>query len=160
MVIYRFIYLFSKCQHLIKQDALNCWLLLAQEQLLQLQQLQEREQELHRLRRQLSTAHAQIEQLQTSSIESRDFAENVMTTQSPEHGERPAAEVRPLVAAILSCVTGVCGVLAKWSLFVDVMAELYFNTVELYTVCHEKDKLGTSRNKWNNCNIVPILEET
>ena len=144
-MIYRFIYLFSKCKHLIKQDAVNCWLLLAQEQLLQLQQLQEeqqeREQELHRLRRQLSTAHAQIEQRQTSSIESRDFTENVMTTQSPEHGERPAAEVRPLVAAILSCVTGVCGVLAKWSLFVDVMAELNLNTVELYTVCHEKDKL-------------------
>ena len=103
---------------------MKCWLLLAQEQLLQLQQLQEeqqeKEQELHQLRRQLSTAHAQIEQLQNSSVESRDFAENVMMTQSPEHGERPAAEVRHLVAAILSCVTGACVVLAKWSLFIAV----------------------------------------
>lgn len=77
-----------------------------QEQLKQLQQLQEeqqeQEQELHQLRRQLSTAHTQIEQLQSSSVESRDLIENVMMAQSPEHGERPAAEVRPLVAGFFS----------------------------------------------------------
>ena len=66
----------------------------AQEQLWSQQQCrgeqEEQERQLHDLQHQLASTQAQVEQLQSSTAESHEIPE---MAQSPEHGERPAAEV-------------------------------------------------------------------